>query len=185
MIKSGHESMEGALQQVPKPPEEASNPSDVLFYASFGVGKHTSKKNEKSIGMRKGGASRFAKRTGYTPFVMSTNAARAAERDLLLHLMQARMHGVHTQSPINGMAVWGLFFIESPTFLTKKGLINQRGGDLDNLVTTYLDALVKSEILADDSWITRISCTKRYAETNKITIWLMKDETFEKDKNLE
>lgn len=166
-------------EKIPGPPGRESD--SVLFYASFEVPKHYSKKNQKQVGMRRGGSSRFAKRTGYTPFIMSNDSARNSERELLLLLMQNGMFGVHIQSPIKDMAVRGVFIIESQTALTKKGKINLRGGDLDNLVTSYLDLLTKANVIYDDSILVSLIAHKKYCNKNRVTIWLLKDETFGMD----
>lgn len=151
---------------IPGPPNQAPN-SAVLFYAHFSVEKHYSKKNAKTIGWRRGNKP--------TPFIMSTKAAKSTERDLLLQLMQNRVHDIHTEFPIKGMAVSGVFIIEHSACLTKDGKINLRGGDLDNIVSSYLDLLIKAEILSDDALITSLTAFKRHSDTNKITIWLLKD----------
>jgi Holliday junction resolvase RusA-like endonuclease len=107
---------------------------------------------------------------------MSTKKSKSTERDILLQLMQNRVFGVHTEFPIKGMAVSGVFVIESSTTRTKKGAINLRGGDLDNIVTSYMDLLIKADVLSDDALVTSLTAFKRQSDTNKVTIWLLSDE---------
>jgi Holliday junction resolvase RusA-like endonuclease len=151
-------------QTIPGPPNQAPN-SVVLFYAHFEVEKHYSKKNSKTIGWRRGSKS--------TPFIMSTKAAKSTERDILLQLMQNRVFDLHTKFPIESMAMSGVFVVESATALTKKGTINLRDGDLDNIVSSYLDLLMKADVISDDALVTSITAFKRPSDSNKITIWLL------------
>lgn len=161
-----------AGEEIPWPNKGAPNSANILYRASFEVTKHYSKKNAKTIGWRRSAHSA----SGRSPFIMSNASARDSKRELSLLLLRHGVHGVHAQVPITGMAVHGLFIVELQSCLTKKGQINQKAGDLDNIVTSYLDLLIDAGVLSDDSFITSISAFKRPSKVNKIHIWLFKDE---------
>jgi hypothetical protein len=71
--------------------------------------------------------------------------------------------------------VRALWLFECSRFFTKKGTINQRSGDLTNLIQGPEDALTKAGIIADDSLITEIQAYKKHGDKDRIILVLIPD----------
>ncbi len=144
--------MEKALSKIQGPNGPSSDDSRVLFRAEIPVGKHYSKKNSRVIRHKWGGRNPITggrKRYAYP----ATNNVYAAAEQLLVSYLQGRARDAGLLQPID-VPVHCVWIIQLDNFLTKKGKINTRAGDISNLVQGPEDALQKAGILKDDALIT-------------------------------
>lgn len=143
-------------------PESAST-SCILFECTIEMPYgHYSKKNSKSIGRGRNGK----------PFIRTNDKYAAIER-YVLQCLQGRKLDLHYHESIQ-FPVSLVLNLQCDSCLTKKGVISRTGGDLDNLIQGPIDCLVKAQILADDSLVTRLTATKSHGE-NSISIRIYRD----------
>lgn len=137
--------------------------SHLLFHFITEVSGFSSKKNNKSIYRGKGGR----------PFIATNSKYKALDDILVLHLRRraAELHLVKTISH----PVRCVFHFFSPSWVTKRGTINRRAGDLSNLFLGPEDALQKAGIIDDDSQILSYDGSRKIlSQDTKIEIYLFK-----------
>jgi len=159
-------------KKIPWNNEGTFDSSQILFEFTIEIPYFTSQKNAKTIRYKRGKPG-FAggSRRKFIPFISSTDKSASAQRFLLSELqMLARRAGI--SQPID-VEMRLLLSFSLSSMLTKKGKINKRSGDLDNLLCAPIDALVKAKIISDDSLITEIQAFKRPGEKNIVHGLLM------------
>ena len=161
------------MQAIESAPSEA--PNGLLFSCRIDLPDgHYSKKNSKSIAWR-------GKYSAARPFIRTNDRAAAIERYVLLCL-QRIVSELRDHRTIE-LPVHVMLDLSCDSVLTKKGVISRSGGDLDNLIQGPIDCLVKAGIIADDSYITRLSARKRQGE-NSVAIKIYRDEAIETNPRL-
>ncbi len=138
--------------------------SHLLFHASIEVSAFSSKKNRKVIHRN------F--QTGRN-FIGSDPKHAKLDR-ILVCALQSIARNLHFNKPIN-FAVRAVFLFHSPNWLTKKGSINKRAGDLSNLIQGPEDSLMAAQIIEDDSQILSYDGSRKIlSQDTKIEIYLFK-----------
>lgn len=159
-------------KEIPRPPSEAPNSSDVLYYNQFKVEQHCSKKNNWTIGLKRGGGSNFAKRTGFSPFIRSSKKSAHAQR-LLVQLLSGGVRHPDASFPLS-FPLRVMFEFKLKNHFTKKNTVNRKSGDLSNIAQSIEDCLQKSEVILDDALICDAHFTKKFGPENSVEVWIFK-----------
>jgi hypothetical protein len=162
-----------AGEEIPRPPSGESNTSSVCYYHSFTVQEHCSKKNKWTLGLKRGGRSNFAQRTGYSPYIRSSKDSADAQR-LLVQLLSGGCFSPNFSFPL-GFPLRVVLEFKLKDYYTKKRALNRKAKDLTNIAQTIEDCLQKSNVIIDDAYHTTLLLFKRPGTENRVTIWILKD----------